>query len=45
MNEYLLIAELENTGYIIGTTSDMQTAEAKLKELFILADQCTTPNC
>ena len=39
MNEYLLIAELENTGYIIGTTSDMQTAEAKLNELFILADQ------
>ena len=39
MKQYLVIAELENTGYIIGTTSDPKEAQDKSAELFILADQ------
>jgi hypothetical protein len=34
MKQYLVIAELENNGYIIGTTNDLQEAEEKLAEFF-----------
>ena len=39
MKQYLVIAELGNTGFIIGTTTDLIEAEDKSAELFILANQ------
>ena len=38
MKQYLVIAELEYDGYVIGTTSNLQEAEDKLSEIFMLAD-------
>ncbi len=39
MKEYLVIAELDNKGYIIGTTDDLSVAESKMEELFSIANQ------
>ena len=39
MKQYLVIAELENKGYVIGTSNDLQEAEDKSAELVILADE------
>jgi len=38
MKQYIVIAELENDGYIIGTNSKLQEAEDKLAEIFVLSD-------
>ena len=39
MKQYLVIAELENKGYVIGTINDLKEAEDKSAELVILADE------
>jgi len=39
MKRYLVIAELENRGYIIGDTDDLDETKANLEELFIMADR------
>lgn len=38
MKQYLVIAELKYTGYIIGITDNYQLAYAKVDELFCIAD-------
>ncbi len=39
MKNYLVIAELENNGYVIGITDDLKAAKYKIDKLFAIANQ------